>query len=222
MSAVTRVTIHHEGAGEPTDVPRGAAGGYTYWVGVDRWTRLRPVVTSYATKHYNHVSVDVCLSGERNANAVDADDVRMIGECVGDARARGEVVDAPATYPHRESFPTNCPGDRTMEQFGAIVAVTQAHATPLPPPIDWKRVQFLDNWRKRVTARPLRFGRAGPDVQTMNDLLVLRGFLKKSGNRYGIASRSAVYRFKSYHHWPNDRTHTGLGFGGRAAAVILR
>lgn len=222
MSSVTRVTIHHEGAGEPTNTARGAGGGYTYWIGVDRWTRLRPVSSSFATLHYNHVSVDVCLSGERNGNTVDADDVRMIGECIRDARMRGEVVDNPNTYPHRQSFATNCPGDRTMERFPAIALATQVHAAPPAPPIDWKRVQYLVNWRARVSRRPLRFGNVGPDVQTMNDLLTLHGFLKRSGNRYGLASRAAVYKFKSYHHWPNDRTHTGLGFGAKAADLILR
>ena len=133
---VARVTIHHEGAGTPSDIARGADGGYTYWVGPTRWVRLRSVKKSFATKGYNHVSVDVCISGDRTNIPVTDAEVRMIGGCVADARARGEVVDHPGVYPHSESFPTACPGNKTRERFPEIVAVCQVTAPT--PALTWR------------------------------------------------------------------------------------
>ena len=82
---VGRGTIHHEGAGDPTDDPRGSDGGYTYWIGSTKWTRLRSVDDSWATYHFNHVSVDVCLSGNREVHPTTANDIKMIGECFADS-----------------------------------------------------------------------------------------------------------------------------------------
>ena len=75
---VDLVTIHHEGAGAPTDVPRGAAGGYTYWIGVTRWTWLRDVWSNYATLNFNGVSLDICLSGDRMVYPVSDSDITLI------------------------------------------------------------------------------------------------------------------------------------------------
>jgi len=85
----------------------------------------------------------VCISGDRTNIPITDAEIRMIGECVEDARARGEVVDNPNVYPHSESFATACPGNKTRERFPEIIAVCQA-AAPTPKatwrvPLIWLR-----------------------------------------------------------------------------------
>jgi hypothetical protein len=132
---VALVTIHHEGAGAPSDVARGADGGYTYWIGATNITHLRSVWDSFGTLNYNGDSVDVCLSGNRMDHAVTAADVDLIGQAYDDARRRGYVTDTPTVRAHRDSpgSSTVCPGDRTMDVWPAIVAACTAGA-PAPEP----------------------------------------------------------------------------------------
>lgn len=136
MTAIGLVTVHHEGAGAPTDEPRGAAGGYTYWIGPAGPDRLRSVAQSWATLHYNHVSVDVCLSGNREIYDVTPKDVASIGAAVADARGRGEVISQPIVRPHRWSpgSSTVCPGAQAMLDLTAIDKACRAAVPhPLPP-----------------------------------------------------------------------------------------
>lgn len=218
---VTRVTVHHEGAGTPTDVPRGAEGGYTYWIGPTKWARLRSVSSSFATKYFNHVSVDVVLSGDRtNIDVTDAE-IRMIGECVADARSRGEVVDHPNVYPHNASFQTACPGNDTLARFTAISFACQKPQPPSAPPIDWVALKRLDNWRKRVTAEPLELGDRGPDVLILNELLKAKRFMRrwtKVGDAFGKTTQDSLYRMKKQTQLGNT---IGYVFGGDAADALL-
>jgi hypothetical protein len=134
---VSLVTIHHEGAGTPSDVPRGAAGGYTYWIGATRYERLRDVWSSYATLDYNHVSLDVCLSGDRMTSPVTNNDLALVEFAVANARAAGFVVDVPLVRAHRNSpgSSTVCPGTHTMERWAEVaVACTKRTAPPPPAP----------------------------------------------------------------------------------------
>lgn len=135
MNPVSLVTIHHEGAGTPSDVPRGAGGGYTYWIGATQFIHLRDVWSSYATLDFNHVSLDICLSGNRMTSPVTDPDIALIHLAVNDARIRGYVVDAPQVRPHRNSpgSSTVCPGDQTMARWGEIVAACLAQVAPAPP-----------------------------------------------------------------------------------------
>ena len=132
--AVALVTIHHEGAGNPTDVARGAAGGYTYWIGTTYWTQLRTPWDSYATLNFNHVSLDICLSGDRMNWPVTDNDIRILSGAVKDARGKGYVIDDPLVRAHRNSpgSSTVCPGDYTMARWADVVAACTA--PPAPPP----------------------------------------------------------------------------------------
>jgi hypothetical protein len=131
------VTVHHEGAGTPSDVPRGAAGGYTYWIGASRYERLRDVWSSFATLGFNHISLDVCLSGNRMTSPVTAADLELIRMAVADARNLGYVIGSPVVLAHRNSpgSSTVCPGDRTMARWSEVVAAcTRTGPTPAPAP----------------------------------------------------------------------------------------
>jgi hypothetical protein len=130
MSAVARITVHHEGAGVPTDQPRGADGGYSYWLGSTTWTRLRPPELSYATLGFNHVSLDICLSGNRMVQPVTDADIAMIRAVCADARNRDELIDRPTVFAHKFSpgSSTVCPGDQTMLRWPEIVAACQTLA----------------------------------------------------------------------------------------------
>jgi hypothetical protein len=133
MAPVARVTIHHEGAGSPTDNPRGAAHGYSYWIGATYWTRLRSPQESWATLNYNGVSLDICLSGNRENYPVTDRDVEMIRQVCADARNRDEVVDQPAVLAHKYSpgSQTVCPGEKTMDRWEEIVAVCRVPPAPV-------------------------------------------------------------------------------------------
>lgn len=116
MSAVDLATVHHQGSGRPTDDP-GEAGtkGYTLWIGPTRYTFLRPPSESFATIRFNHVSFDVCFSGDRDVWPITAHDLALLRSAAGSARALGWLDPAPYVRPHRESpgSYTICPGNNT-------------------------------------------------------------------------------------------------------------
>ena len=129
---VSRVTIHHEGAGMPTDnVARFYSGGYSAAIGVTAWSRFRSPYTSYGTLGYNHVSVDICLSGNRMDYVVTDRDIELIRQCCADYRARGELVANPDVVFHHDSpgSSTVCPGTNTY----AREAEVKAACFPSPP-----------------------------------------------------------------------------------------
>src|SRR5215471_238826 len=133
---VSLVTVHHEGAGAPSDVARGAHGGYTYWIGATYFTHLRTVWSSFATLNFNGVSLDLCLSGNRMEYPVTSRDIEIIRGAVTDARNRGYVVGNPTVRAHRNSpgSGTVCPGDYAMAVWPQIVAACTAGTTPAPTP----------------------------------------------------------------------------------------
>lgn len=134
---VSLVTIHNEGAGSPTDYPRGAEGGYTYWIGASYWSWLRSVWDSYATLNYNGESVDICLSGDRHTEyPITNKDIEMIHGACADARSRGYLTDAPMVRDHQNSpgSSTACSGNNTRSRWPEIVAACQKSATPVPKP----------------------------------------------------------------------------------------
>lgn len=134
MTPVTRITIHHEGAGNPVDWARGGEGGYSIWIGDvngdHAYVMLRTPWSSWGTFHFNHVSLDICLSGNRMVDDVSDADILTILQAVADARARGWVVDHPEVVFHHDSEGSNtvCPGTKAYSHQGAIVAACQAPA----------------------------------------------------------------------------------------------
>lgn len=143
---VSLVTIHHEGAGTPSDVTRGADGGYSIWIGAARYTMLRPPAVSFATLNFNHVSLDICLSGNRMTSPVTDGDITQIRNAVTEARGNGWVIDAPQVRAHRNSpgSSTVCPGDNAMARWGDIVAAcTKSTPRPPPPPVVKVRADYV-------------------------------------------------------------------------------
>lgn len=134
MIPVSLCTIHHEGAGAPSDVTRGAAGGYSVWIGASRYTVLRPPWLSFATLDFNHVSLDICLSGNRMDHPVTDADIAMIRTACAEARRNGWVVDTPSVRAHKNSpgSSTVCPGDLAMARWSDIVAACRRAKTPDP------------------------------------------------------------------------------------------
>jgi hypothetical protein len=153
----TRVTIHHEGSGAPTDFARGAEGGYSAWIGTTKYTILRSPDQSYGTLHFNHgPSYDVCLSGNRHkysvwqrilgvmkltpvtAYPVTDNDINLIRAACADARARGWLVASPLVVFHHDSYgsTTVCPGNNTYARQNEIIAACQAGGpVPAPKPV---------------------------------------------------------------------------------------
>jgi hypothetical protein len=135
---VTLVTVHHEGAGAPAapaNIGRCAHGGYTYGFGSGAWQRFRDVWSSYATLNFNHVSLDLVLTGNRMDHAVTDADLASIRAACADARALGYVVGNPTVRAHQNSpgSSTACPGSHTMARWGEVAAACTAGGTTPPP-----------------------------------------------------------------------------------------
>lgn len=197
--AVSRVTIHHQGAGKPTDTPSGDSDPYTVWIGPTRWTRIQSPYTSYATFGHNHTSYDVVLSGDRTNIPVTDTEIRLIGEAVADGRNRGEVVARPEVFPHSESFETACPGNKTRERFVAITVACQAPPDPTLTAAQQARLIAMDKWRHRVHDTALRYGDQSHDIRILVNLLKRNKFLPwwVFGDKYGERLREAVVKFKN-------------------------
>jgi hypothetical protein len=90
------------------------------------------------------------------------------------------------------------------------------------PPIDWAALVRLDNWRKRVYARPLRFGDRNRDVAILVDILRQDHYLAAGvvGDAYGKVLQRGVYHFKLANRAKVGNT-VGTAFGGKAADVLL-
>ncbi len=137
---VSLVTIHHEGAGKAVDWARGGGGGYSLWigdVGGDHvYNVLRNPWISWATIDFNHVSLDVCLSGDRDVVPVTDADIVTIAAAVNQARQLGWVVARPLVRPHKLSPGSNtvCPGTNTMARWADVEQACMAAATPAPAP----------------------------------------------------------------------------------------
>jgi len=136
-SPVSLVTVHHEGAGSCTNDPsRYQHGGYTYGIGCSNFTRLRDPWSSYATLNYNHVSLDICVSGNRMEVPFTTTDVELIRQACADARGRGYVTNNPTVRAHRNSpgSSTVCPGDNVMALWNQVAAACTAGGQPAPGP----------------------------------------------------------------------------------------
>ena len=133
---VSRITIHHEGAGQPADTTRYSEGGYSIGIGVTMFYTFRDPWSSWGTYGYNHQSLDVCLSGNRMEYPVTSSDIDLIRAAVTDARTRAWVTGAPEVVAHKNSpgSSTVCPGDHTMAVWDQVVAACTAGPAPSPTP----------------------------------------------------------------------------------------
>lgn len=196
---VSIVTIHHEGAGTPTNVARGGAMGYTYWIGPAVASRLRSVWVSWATFHFNHRSLDLCISGDRTNLRITDAEISLIRAAYTDAYARGEVVAAPLVRAHRNSpgSSTACPGNATIARWNDIVA---ACTKPGPAPAPQPKV-------KPMYSPPL------PIVAVLQDT-------PHEPARAGVGPDGAVYVWDAllgYHGGANGKPY----FAGKTAAQLV-
>jgi len=123
----TVVVQHHQGAGAPNNNYAFADGGYSYGIGVGQWRRFREPSQDYSTLNYNHVTMGVCLSGNRMDYPVTDMDLQMMAEIAADARAHKWIVVNPEVEPHRNMPGSNtvCPGDLTIARWPAVAAAYQ-------------------------------------------------------------------------------------------------
>src|SRR5580765_4515085 len=96
---VGMVHIHHEGAGAPTDSSRYSEGGYSYGIGLTRWTRFRSPRENWATAGWNHRDLTICLSGNRMDHDVTDTDIMLIHGAFMDCYDRREVDPRPTLSP---------------------------------------------------------------------------------------------------------------------------
>src|SRR5580765_2221655 len=143
---VGMVHIHHEGAGAPTDSSRYSEGGYSYGIGLTRWTRFRSPRENWATLGWNHRDLTICLSGNRMDHDVTDTDIALIHGAFMDCFGRREVDPRPDVVAHRNSAgsSTACPGDRTMTKWAQVVNACRASApAPEPPPKEDIEMQVI-------------------------------------------------------------------------------
>lgn len=109
-------------------------------------------------------------------------------------------------------------------QDGLILPPEMAFYKDLQPPLtadDFKAIAALMAWQRRVEAKPLKQGDSGPDVTTLNKLLIHWGELPANFgymNTFTKWTRSGLHNFKVHQGLPNT---DGTTFGALAAAAIL-
>ena len=149
MAPVNLVTIHHEGAGTPTeDVQRFSEGGYCYGLGITTWTRFRAPVDNWATLGFNGLDLTTCFSGDRTNIPVTDSDLALLHSAFMDCYGRGEVTATPVVRAHRNSpgSSTVCPGDQTMLRWPDIVAACTYKPPPPPePPVNTVQLRAETN-----------------------------------------------------------------------------
>ena len=109
------VTIHHEGAGSPTDnVARFLnTDDYSAGIGVSLYELRRSPEDSFITTNQPGHCLQICLSGNRSVHALTDADLGLIAQCCDDARARGWLVDNPDVLHHGDNGKSECPGANT-------------------------------------------------------------------------------------------------------------
>lgn len=108
---------------------------------------------------------------------------------------------------------------RDRKYIAGFWAISQSkQAQPVFTLATLKAIKKLHDWKKRVTANPVRLGDTNSDSLILNDLLIARGLLVKRSNTYNKATRKAVHHFKTARKLENT---DGTVFGGLAAEAIL-
>jgi hypothetical protein len=132
----TWVTIHHEGAGAPTDrVSRFLnTDKYSAGIGITRYELWRSPEASFITTGQKGHCIQICLSGNRMVHAVTDTDIQLIGNCCNEARVKGWLIDHPDVKHHGDNHKSACPGSNTNNRRSEIRAACQA-AVPMGSPL---------------------------------------------------------------------------------------
>jgi hypothetical protein len=123
--------------------------GYCIKIGLARYELWRPPVEAFATYRFNHKSLDIVFSGDRDVWPITALDIGMLRMAVSNARGRGWIVPNPYVRPHRETpgNDTICPGNKTAYAdppkfpvgnpyvWAMIVAACHEGTVPVPPKV---------------------------------------------------------------------------------------
>lgn len=137
---VDEVTIHHEGAGSPTDnVARFLdTDNYSAGVGITLAVVRRSPADSFVStedfEHYFH-AFQICLSGNREVHAVTDNDIKLVAQACAKARSNGWLTDNPRVRHHGDNGSSACPGDHANERRGDLwLACQKPLAIPPPAP----------------------------------------------------------------------------------------
>lgn len=148
MTKVDLATIHHEGAGAPSDVARGADGGYCVWIGAHHFTLLRRPSEGWATLGFNHRDYTICFSGNRMVHEVTDADLVLVRQATDAARVAWptEMPDTFGTVRDHKDTPskgtaTVCPGIHATARHDAITRAINGTANAIPAPVpDWAAI----------------------------------------------------------------------------------
>lgn len=187
---VSLVTIHHEGAGAPRDFP-GGDWPYTYWLGSTTFWDIQTPWTSWGTIGFNHVSLDICFSGQRQPGIPNSPsylvtdrDMQILAAIIADARGRGFVVADPLVRAHRNSPGSNtvCPGDNTMARWSQIAEIC-AGQNPAPPPEP-------PHWSSAMTTIATKQPSPNERIATLRPIPGLNAVLGENGGRLAGSTKS--------------------------------
>jgi hypothetical protein len=140
---VERITVHHRGGGPPANGTWPDSDPYCALIGPSALTIVQAPFTAWATYGFNHVSFDICFSGDRMTYPVTDNDLHLISEACGTARSRGWLAAVATTFPHGTLHPpppgyptgssaTDCPGTLAIARWPEIVAACGAAPAPSP------------------------------------------------------------------------------------------
>jgi hypothetical protein len=150
---VDRVTIHHEGAGKPTDdIDRPLHQKYSIGIGVTTYKMARPPQDSFVTvgqdgKH----SLQVVFTGDRNIYPVTDNDIDLVRRAVRTANALGWVTLDPDLFLHCDTMVTGCPGfharARRADLERAVTGLVTVTRPATPEPEEDDDMKLMNLWR---------------------------------------------------------------------------
>lgn len=185
-----------------------------------------------ATLHHNELSRAVVLTGDFTHEHPTDTAMDSLAETWADGMHGGFIVADPAIIqPHKLYYPTACPGDNLLAALPELRTRVANHLHP-PALIDWDVVIAFEAWKRRRAGKrivrahalprgPLHKGDRGPDVITLNDLLVYKHLLLRSGHAFGLRTASAVRHGKRLAGYPKAE-QDGNVVGPRFAAWLLK
>jgi hypothetical protein len=141
-----RVTIHHEGAGSPTDnVDRPLKARYSIAIGLTLYKLANPPEKSFVTNGQGGVhSLQVVFTGDRRTHPVTDRDVELYRRAIREAHARGWVTGDPEVFLHGDTDSSDCPGAMVRARRADLTAASKS----------WTVIALTKEKTVRIVAHP--------------------------------------------------------------------
>lgn len=215
---VSKVVVHHEGAGVPRDGTDLGYAGYTVEITPTIYRILRAPDRDFATKDWNHRVASIVFTGDRTSHPLSFTEIFLFHAACADLMARNWLTRDCTAVPHRWSpgSATACPGQKVIDVWPTLVAQLVPVPAPIAPPRDpgplppdWAAIarQTAGILATKIVNSPkLARGATGPlvkDLQTALGLISRTSFPTADGT-FGPTTEHAVRKFQRFVHLVPD------------------